>query len=74
MGSTIYYGAKDENDRLDTSKAYTKGVAYFTGSTICKNSIFGDPLPGENKYCFCDELSAAIHPVAEYCANDGEDC
>jgi hypothetical protein len=74
MGSTIYYGAKNDNDRLDTTQAYFKGEADFTGSTTCKNSNFGDPLPGSSKYCFCDELSSAIHPVAEFCSNDGEDC
>lgn len=77
MGSTIYYGAKtniDGVDRLDTSQSYFKGEADFSGSTMCKNSYFGDPLPGTSKYCFCDELSNAVHPVAEYCAESGENC
>jgi hypothetical protein len=74
MGSTIYYGAKDDNDRLDTTQAYNKGEADFSGSTTCKNSVFGDPLPGTGKYCFCDELSSEIHPVAEFCSQDGEGC
>jgi hypothetical protein len=74
MGSTIYYGAKDENNKLDTTQAYNKGEADFSGTTSCKNSIFGDPLPGTSKFCFCDELSSALHPVEEFCANNGEDC
>ena len=60
--------------KRDTSYSYTKGEADFSGSTICKNSIFGDPIPGTSKYCFCDELSNANHPVAEYCAESGENC
>ena len=36
--------------------------------------MFGDPLPGLTKYCFCDELTNEIHPVAEFCAVEGETC
>jgi hypothetical protein len=74
MGSTIYYGAKNDEDRLDETQAYFKGEADFSGSTNCKNSIFGDPIPGTSKYCFCDELANEIHPVAEFCAENGETC
>lgn len=74
MGSTIYYGAKTDDDRLDQTQNYFKGEADFSGSTNCKNSIFGDPLPGTSKYCFCDELANEIHPVAEFCAATGENC
>lgn len=75
MGSTIYYGAKnDTTDRLDETQNYFKGEAYFTGTTDCMNSIFGDPLPGTSKYCFCDELANELHPIAEFCADVGDDC
>jgi len=74
VGSTIYYGAKTDDDRLDESQDYFKGEADFSGSTFCKNSIFGDPIPGTSKYCFCDELSGALHPEALFCADDGADC
>ena len=74
MGSTIYYGAKNSEDRLDETQAYFKGEADFSGSTNCKNSVFGDPLLGISKYCFCDELANENHPVAEFCAEDGGTC
>jgi hypothetical protein len=74
MGSTIYYGAKGDYDKLDTSQPYNKGEADFSGTTSCKNSIFGDPLPGTNKFCFCEEVSSAIHPVAERCSGNDEYC
>ena len=58
MGSTIYFGAKNQNGKVDTSQDYTQGYAHFTGSTLCLGASFGDHLPevSGDKYCFCDEF------------------
>ena len=67
----VYYGIKGSDGRLDTGVSYAVAEADHSGYTFCKNEMFGDPLPGDNrkKYCFCDESAAMEEADLEKCAN-----
>lgn len=58
----IYYGLKGDDGKLDTTQNYAIGEADHSGYTFCKNTVFGNPLPGVKgkKYCFCDETVTMV--------------
>ena len=58
----IFYGA-DKGGTLDMARGWTKKHADKSGTTACSNRIFGDPLPGTVKKCFC--ASSAKAPAEE---------
>ena len=52
----VYYGAEDQG-KLDTTRDFTSLEADSSGNTSCSNSVFGDPLYGTVKSCFCLDVS-----------------
>ena len=48
---TVFYGAKLSDGHLDTGKPYNQ--LDVQGAIKCDDSIFGDPIPYNSKYCFC---------------------
>lgn len=74
--SIVYYGLKGSDGKLDTSANYATAEADHSGYTFCKNSFFGDPLPGDKrkKYCFCDESVGMNGAVLTKCAENGQQC
>ena len=74
-GSTIFYGAISSIGKLDRTQTYESRQAHFSGSTFCDSGVFGDPLPDEDKYCFCDESTVKpVYTQDEFCGIDGETC
>ena len=55
-GNLVYYGAEN-NGKLDTTRAFKVLQADSSGITSCSNSLFGDPLGGTVKSCFCFDPS-----------------
>ena len=49
----ISYGADKGDGTLNMAKGWTKKNADNSGVTVCSNTVFGDPLPGTVKKCFC---------------------
>jgi len=75
LGGVVYYGAKRTDGTLNTDKAYTFAEADHSSFTTCRDETFGfDPLPGQKKYCFCDEFQRRDASEYEKCANLGGDC
>lgn len=58
FGSDVHFGSKTSDDQIDLTKNYHTAKAHYSGSTRCKVSVFGDPLPNESKHCFCEEIDA----------------
>jgi len=48
----IVYGAYD-GENFDWDQAYVSMDSDESGSTVCNNEYFTDPLPGVGKACFC---------------------
>ena len=50
----VYFGAISGNN-LDKNQPFSQIIS--DGSQVyCGTSVFGDPLPGWTKYCFCETL------------------
>lgn len=75
LNGIVYYGAKGSDGFLDMSQDYTSREAFHHGYTPCKDSYFGnETLPGEKKYCFCDEMAAHGRVKHKTCGNEGGNC
>lgn len=56
----IFYG-EERNGSINSSKGWATELV--SGNTYCTNYVFGDPLPGVRKACFC--------AVESYSGNQG---
>ena len=75
-GMTIYYGAEEQGE-LDTTRDFKVLQADSSGFTACSNSVFGDPLFGIVKSCFCeiaDNQDTIGITGSEKCAGENEIC
>jgi hypothetical protein len=39
---------------------------------MCNNGVFGDPIPGQRKQCYCQ--SGSVKPKVLKCGDENEDC
>ena len=52
MGNNILYGAITPEGKIDYMLGFAQDLAE-SGSTKCSTDVFGDPVPDEDKYCWC---------------------
>jgi len=62
--NNILYGAITDEGKIDYMLGFAQDVA-SSDTTQCSDSVFGDPTPGVEKYCWCqnwisEEVAAAL--------------
>ena len=52
VGNNILYGAITPEGKIDYMLGFAQDLAE-SDKTECSNAVFGDPVPDEEKYCWC---------------------
>jgi hypothetical protein len=74
--SYILYG-EEKNGKINKDSNFTRKAADASGVTDCTNGIFGDPLPGVGKACFCKSGATIVEnetPRMKKCSDEGGNC
>ena len=52
VGNNILYGAITPEGKIDYMLGFAQDLAE-SETTECSDAVFGDPVPDEEKYCWC---------------------